>query len=138
MSRRGREGQRERMFQAHHALEGKLGRKVTQAELAQMVALNAPHEPPPAASVVARWLKGQSAPKTLALWQALAAALEVSPGWLAFGEGEGPGGPTSARPEPISVEDQRELDRLVPDPADPKGEAAEKDQGHASRRKRGA
>lgn len=83
-----------RMFEAVNHLERTLGRKVTLAEIGQLVA-GAQHgrDDDYAPSVVARWIKGTQEPRSREQWAALATALRVDPGWLAFGVGTAGGKP---------------------------------------------
>jgi hypothetical protein len=83
-----------RMFSAVNAFERALGRKLTLAQLGERVAAEeVGREAPYAPSVVARWVRGEQEPGTRGQWVALARALQVDPGWLAFG-------PESAAPAP--------------------------------------
>lgn len=77
-----------RVFAAINALEQKLKRRLTLAELGERVGnARGDKAKAPAPSVVARWSKGQQTPRTREDWSAFAAALEVDPGWLTFGTG---------------------------------------------------
>lgn len=98
-----REARRRRMFAARHALEGRRGGDVTLADLAAAVARALGGHDGPDPSVVARWLKGVSEPRTTAMWEALATALGVDPGWLAFGEATSARGPGADRDESVPV-----------------------------------
>ncbi len=77
------------MFQAQHHREGQLGHKLVLREIGEAVSKAAGWDEPVAPSVVRRWLIGQQEPRDRAGWRALAEALAVDPGWLAFGEASG-------------------------------------------------
>jgi hypothetical protein len=76
-----------RVFAAINALEQKLKRRITLAELGERVAKFLGEDKATDASVVARWAKGKQTPRSREGWAAFAAALEVDPGWLTFGTG---------------------------------------------------
>lgn len=77
-----------RMFLAMNALEQRRGSRVTLAQLGAMVAeAQQGREAAYAASVVARWIKGEQDPGSRDQWIALAAVLGVDPGWLTYGTG---------------------------------------------------
>lgn len=77
-----------RMFEARNHLERELGKRVTFAELGELVAAAQPdRDEGYSASVVARWIKAEQEPQTRGGWLALARGLRVDPGWLAFGTG---------------------------------------------------
>ncbi len=75
-----------RMFAAQSRAEARLGRRLTLQEIGAEVGRRIGRQPA-APSVVRRWLRGQSEP-SLDTLHALAAVFGVSPGWLAFGEGD--------------------------------------------------
>lgn len=94
------------MFAALNHLERETGTRVTFAALGALVAAMEPgREEDYSASVVARWIKAEQEPKTREGWLALARALRVDPGWLAFGTGEmltsAPSEPTASA-EPLA------------------------------------
>lgn len=68
----------ERVLQARLALAAHLGRPVTQTEVAEAVGV---HQ-----VTLGEWERGKKEPK-LDTIERLAAVLNVSPAWLAFGEG---------------------------------------------------
>lgn len=76
----------ERMFRARHHREGIVGRKVPlreiSADVSALLGLDSDYAP----SVVARWVGGHQEPGTREQWVALATALSVDVGWLAFGD----------------------------------------------------
>lgn len=74
-----------RFFIAKNQLERRLGRDVTFAELGELVAKSQGRDEPYAVSVARRWLRAEQEPSTRELWIALARALGVDVGWLAFG-----------------------------------------------------
>lgn len=67
-----------RLFQAKTNYEGRLGQRLTQKELGEMVSVSQP--------TVADWEGGVRTP-SLEQVELLAKALGVSPAWLAFNEG---------------------------------------------------
>lgn len=91
-----------RMFQAQHRLEGRLGHKLVLREIAEAFAKAHGAEDPPDPSVVRRWLIGQQEPRGREEWIALSVALDVDPGWLAFGPASAaPMTPTDATRESV-------------------------------------
>lgn len=74
-----------RMFLARNRLEAAFGRGVAVREIGETVSAALRRGEAYDPSVVNRWLKGEQEPKTRAQWVALARALAVDPGWLAFG-----------------------------------------------------
>lgn len=77
-----------RMFAALNAFEERRGSRVTLAVLGELVADAMPgRETPYAASVAARWVKGEQDPGSRDQWLALAGVLGVDPGWLTYGTG---------------------------------------------------
>ncbi len=111
-----------RMFQAQHHREGQLGHKLVLREIGEAVARAAGLDEPVAPSVVRRWLIAQQEPRGLAVWRALAAALGVDPGWLAFGDASaapmaGKGATTSPAPDAHLRKSERELaERILAGP----------------------
>ncbi len=67
-----------RLFQAQLHYEGKVGERLTQAALGALVGVSQP--------TAADWLNGVRTP-SIEQVEALARALGISPGWLAFNEG---------------------------------------------------
>ncbi len=70
-------------YRALEETEG--GERISQAEIGRRMAERLPSGRSPAA--VSEWWTGKSIPDTITM-AALADILEVSPGWLAFGEGD--------------------------------------------------
>ncbi len=70
-------------YRALEETEG--GERISQAEIGRRMAERLPSGRSPAA--VSEWWTGKSIPDTVTM-AALADILEVSPGWLAFGEGD--------------------------------------------------
>jgi DNA-binding XRE family transcriptional regulator len=68
----------QRLFQAKSAYEGRVGERITQKQLGEMVGVSQP--------TVADWENGVRTP-SIEQVELLSEALGVSPGWLAFGEG---------------------------------------------------
>lgn len=99
----------DRVFACHLLIEGATGRRVTLAEVGEMVGAALEREPYSAGSVLA-WEKGVSVPDVRVI-AALARActsvgVEVDPGWLAFGSesyAPAPVGLASALTRPLSV-----------------------------------
>lgn len=87
----------DRLFDARLRLEGVLRRKVSDPEFAGMVARRLGGEPV-APSTVWRW--GRGAAPDLPTLVAIAAVLQVDPGWLAFGEDSAAPGPDQVRRPP--------------------------------------
>lgn len=103
-----------RMFEARHRREGQLGHKLVLREIAESVSVGLGRREPYDPSVIARWLNGQQEPKTRRQWVALADALAVDVGWLAFGEASGA---PMVRATPAIAFDDDEERRLPPDVA---------------------
>lgn len=104
-----------RMFRARHHREGESGRKLVLREISADVSSTLGREEPYDPSVVARWLKAEQEPKTRAQWIALARALDVDVGWLAFG-------PDSAAPAPSTVTGSSSRAKAVDKPMRSAGE----------------
>lgn len=115
-----------RMFEAMQGLERRLGRRVTLDELGVWVAEREGRGAKPyAGSVVRRWLRDLSEPRSTTTWYALAAVLEVDPGWLVFGS-----------PRPGSTEREERFRSTLKTAKNEKAARAAKQGGQA--RKRGA
>lgn len=65
--------------------QSQIGRRVTYEELASLVSKAEGRKPPYAKSAFSEWVQGRSEPKLTAI-RAIAAVLNVSAAWLAFGE----------------------------------------------------
>jgi transcriptional regulator with XRE-family HTH domain len=91
--KRGKAGFGARVFEARLHLDRKVGRRVTLQRFAQMVG-DELKEAPVSPSSVKRWEEGTV--PDVATIAAIAAVCGVSPGWPAFGEGEGPEGASKA------------------------------------------
>lgn len=86
----------QRAMETWHIRHGRR-RRISQRELGEWVGETLGREPFDA-STVYRWLEGAEPP--LATIAALGAVLDVSAGWLAFEEGQGPDDPTFTQYEP--------------------------------------
>lgn len=74
-----------RIFLAHLELSYNLGRRVSLAELGQLVAARMGRSTPFSAAAVSRWQTGAQVPG-LDVIQAIGAVSGVDPGWLSHGE----------------------------------------------------
>jgi len=113
-----------RMFVARHYREGQLGRALTLSDISRAVSASLKREEPYDPSVIARWLKGTQEPRTRPQWVALARALAVDVGWLAFGL-------ESAAPAPATYPGQVEAGDLAPGTPVPKPEKAKAERSSA-------
>lgn len=118
-----REALAARMFDAVKALEQRERRDITLDELGVRIATAQGREEPYSGSVVRRWIKALSEPSTRVVWRAIADVLDVSPGWLAFGEA-----PAVARMSPT----QRRLLDIIDRASAEGGTAEESGEGDAS------
>lgn len=73
-----------RILLAHHELNARLGRKVTQAELGRMVAELMGRGSPFSAAAVSRWEAGTKVPGPTVI-EAIASATSTDPGWISHG-----------------------------------------------------
>lgn len=89
------------MYAARAALEAREQRRLTLEDLASRVATAQGLKVVYAPTVVRRWLEGMTEPASIDTWYALATALRVSAGWLAFGEGTMWGAAAPATPRTI-------------------------------------
>ena len=85
-----------RIFLAHLELSYRLGRKVTLAELGELVAKHLGRETPFTAAAVSRWESGTQVP-TPQVIEAIASITQTDPGWISHGS-------KSAAPRPEGVE----------------------------------
>ena len=84
-----------RIFRARVELTISGGRKVTQASLGAMVSKHLGRRVPPVTgATVSRWESGDTVPDVQTV-EAIAAACQVDPGWLAFGTKSGAPSPWS-------------------------------------------
>lgn len=106
----------QRMFDARQALESRERARLTLDELGRRIAEaeeGRANDEPYAAAVVKRWLEGDSEPRSMSTWRAIASVFGVRVGWLANGElpiqddppGDNEGGqsvrtPTPPKPKP--------------------------------------
>jgi transcriptional regulator with XRE-family HTH domain len=75
----------QRIFLAHLELSYRLGRKVTQTELGELVAKHMGREEPFTAAAVSRWEAGTKVPGP-AVIEAIAAVTHTDPGWISHGD----------------------------------------------------
>jgi transcriptional regulator with XRE-family HTH domain len=80
--------------------QAQLGRKIEQSEVAKLVGKELGRESL-TQGAVSHWLSGRNEPD-LATIAAIAKALDVDPGWLAFGQGREPDDPAAPIPMPRS------------------------------------
>jgi hypothetical protein len=75
----------QRIFLAHLQLSYRLGRKVTQSELGELVAGAMERDAPFTAAAVSRWESGAKVPSPEII-EAIAQVTETDPGWISHGE----------------------------------------------------
>jgi transcriptional regulator with XRE-family HTH domain len=93
-----------RIFLAHLELSYRLGRKVTLAELGELVARQMKRSTPFSAAAVSRWEAGTKIPNADVI-EAIAAVTHTDPGWISHGD-------RSAAPAPQRVGDQTPAETL--------------------------
>ena len=74
----------QRIFTAHLELNHQVGRKVTLAELGEMIARQMGRQTPFTAAAVSRWESGQQVPAPEVI-EAIGAITRVDPGWISHG-----------------------------------------------------
>jgi transcriptional regulator with XRE-family HTH domain len=74
-----------RIFLAHLELSYRLGRKVTLAELGELVAKQMKRDMPFSAAAVSRWEAGTKIPSADVI-EAIAAVTHTDPGWISHGD----------------------------------------------------
>ena len=102
-----------RIFLAHLELSYRLGRKVSQAELGEMIAQLMGRETPFTGAAVSRWETGTQVPSTDVV-EAIAALSHTDPGWISHGERS-----AAPRPRAHDVEVGRPEGREAPKPKEP-------------------
>jgi transcriptional regulator with XRE-family HTH domain len=108
-----------RIFLAHLELSYRLGRKITLAELGEMVAKKMRRPAPFSAAAVSRWEAGGQIPSPEVI-EAIAAVTGTDPGWISHGA-------RSAAPAPPRVPPSRSATR--------KADAARTDEVRVRRRR---
>ncbi|HJU89992.1 MAG TPA: helix-turn-helix transcriptional regulator [Gemmatimonadaceae bacterium] len=98
----------QRIFRAHLELSYRLGRRVTLAELGQMIAKEMRRAVPFTAAAVSRWENGLQIP-SLRVIEAIASVTGVDPGWISHGE-------KTAAKGPVEVPDSARGDVGVTEP----------------------
>jgi len=81
-----------RIFLAHLELSYRLGRKVTLAELGELVAKQMKRSAPFSAAAVSRWEAGTKIPSADVI-EAIAAVTHTDPGWISHGDRSAAPGP---------------------------------------------
>ena len=98
----------QRIFLAHLELSYRLGRKVTLAELGDLVARQMGRNSPFKAGAVSRWENGSQIPSPEVI-EAIAAVTHTDPGWISHGEKSAAPSPRaqrlSATPASVGADD---------------------------------
>ena len=98
----------QRIFLAHLELSYRLGRKVTLAELGELVARQMERQTPFKAGAVSRWENGSQMPSPEVI-EAIAAVTHTDPGWISHGDKSAAPSPRAQRlgatPSSMPMED---------------------------------
>lgn len=102
-----------RLFTSNVLLAGRLGRKVTYAELLEALTISMGEDAPKSTSTISRWFTDGTVPDVETV-RRTAQFFKVDPGWLAFGEDSAapaPGNPAADLSEPQSPPDTKRRGR---------------------------
>jgi transcriptional regulator with XRE-family HTH domain len=103
----------QRIFLAHLELSYRLGRKVTQAELGELIARAMRRDAPFTAAAVSRWEAGTKVP-SVQIIEAIAAVTHTDPGWISHGSRSAAPRPRAVATPPNTPVDPRVIDVDVP------------------------
>ena len=104
-----------RLFLAHLELNYRLGRKVTLAELGEMIARQMGRDSAFTAAAVSRWENGTQVPAPEVI-EAIAALTQTDPGWISHGDKTAAPSPRASSGTPHASEPQRAPQRPPPEP----------------------